>query len=122
MARGSGSFYFCERLCRADADCDGGKCDQGTCNSLEPSAAAIFYDGWCRLLDGRPGRVDEAAKLCAPQCKIGLLQVGGTDCVKPCKTQADCPGGKCMTDGPDNTFRFCGPSVCPSEGCPYPWE
>lgn len=122
MAPGAFFFQFCERFCSADADCDGGRCESGRCNSLFATADAIFHVDGCRLLDGRPGRIDEKRKLCLPDCKIGLVLMGGTDCVKPCTSAADCPGGRCMQDNPSNPFRFCGPGVCPSEGCPYPWE
>ena len=68
----------------------------------------------CNLPGGGNGFRCKGAKKCGPACKRGLVLTGGTHCAKPCKSNAQCPGGECGEG-------TCGP-LCPSEGCPYLWE
>jgi hypothetical protein len=110
---------FCERVCKADAECEGGRCVDGLCNSLErPSTADWQIRDGCRTADGRDGFHVDGDSRCYPWCKIGLVLYGGTHCVKPCASNADCPGSQCARE---EDPPLCGP-ICPSEGCPYPWE
>jgi hypothetical protein len=106
---------FCERICTRDDACDEGRCRDGLCDSLgdPPCGGPPGVEG-CSMPDGRAGFRCERCGPCYPWCKAGLDLSGGTHCVKSCSTSVDCPGGKCIEGA-------CGP-VCPSEGCPYPWE
>jgi hypothetical protein len=110
---------FCERVCKGDAECEGGSCVKGLCESMErPSTADWQLQGECRTADGRDGFHVRGDNHCYPWCKVGLVLYGGTHCVKPCASSADCPGGQCARE---ESPPLCGP-LCPSEGCPYPWE
>ncbi len=105
------SGTFCEKLCKAPADCPGGRCTPaGVCDTapvMEGCAGKI-----CELPGGDMGI--ECAGKCTNPCRPGHSLFGGTQCAKRCKSPSDCPGGECGEEG------FCSP-LCPAEGCPYPW-
>jgi hypothetical protein len=119
---------YCSRVCRSGADCRGGKCElddpacpggrckTGLCN-LWPDVTG--YTDSCDLSSGHTGLV--VHRKCVSPCRPGFFLYGGTNCVKQCKTDADCNGtqGACMTE--DGRDYFCG-GLCPSEACPYPYD
>ena len=113
--------FFCERRCRADAECDEGRCTGGLCDSMgAPPCGGPPGIGGCSMPDGRAGFLCADPGPCYPWCKAGLDLWGGTHCVKSCRSPADCPGGECAEKTPEGE-GICAP-ICPSEGCPYPWE
>jgi len=105
---------YCAKLCKGSADCAGGTCTpEGICDRWPPPLACESAE-ICTLEGGIPGARCKESDPCQNPCKKGLVLYGGTHCAKPCKTNADCPGGDCGEG-------VCGP-LCPSEGCPYRWE
>jgi hypothetical protein len=113
----------CNFMCRTDEDCAAGECLEGLCETLfaEVPVPGSAADGSsCQLKDGRFGIFDPSTGLCGPMCKLGLEPYGGTDCMKPCHSKTQCPGGPCIVENPGGA-GYCGDS-CPELGCPYPWE
>ena len=133
-----GDETMCFRLCNDDHDCPGSAwCVDAflpASGGERPPSVGLCYDqeepknrsersitdGGCTTSDDRQGYQVEGDPRCYPWCKRGLVLYGGTNCAKPCRTNGDCPGGWCERDQPSNP-GVCAP-VCPSEGCPYPWE
>jgi hypothetical protein len=104
---------FCAARCRTPADCGGDRCSpDGLCDRW-PRPLGCDSPELCDA-GGSAGFRCSAKERCQPACKRGLVLYGGTHCAKPCKGDAECPGGWCETD-------ICVP-LCPSEGCPYRWE
>jgi len=113
MAPEKGGSY-CARTCRSDKDCSNkGRCVAGLCDRWPPSPACENA-AFCQLPGGATGLRCKDSEPCRNPCKPGHVLFGGTHCAKPCRSNADCPGGECTTG-------VCGP-LCPSEGCPYRWE
>lgn len=105
---------YCARRCRTAADCGGDPCTaEGVCDRWPREKPTCDAPEFCELSGGRGMGVRCGSGPCVPSCKKGLVLTGGTHCAKPCKSNADCPGGECD--------EVCGP-LCPSEGCPYRWE
>lgn len=97
--------------CNLEGDPENGTCVKGQCVHFCSVAA---NDG---NLCERPGGGQCRDGKCEPACDAGLVLVGGTHCAKPCRTQADCPGGTCNNDPLGS--QVCEP-MCPPK-CPYKW-
>ncbi len=113
------SWSDCHRKCRKDADCDEGRCSNGLCDSVLRAEAPCQFNinAPCKTAGGNNGFLCKPGGRCYPFCTKGLSLFYGTDCAKPCRTNADCPGGSCS----DLTGEGSCAPVCPSEGCPTPW-
>lgn len=106
----------CERTCRSDKDCNGGTCTrEGLCEAERPCEV---YGDACVLPNNVTGHMCEGK--CVNPCGRGKVLVGGTHCAKQCWADADCPGFGCWKGG--GLPYVCNAPLCPSNGCPYPWD
>lgn len=106
----------CHAQCARGEDCSVGDCDDGVCvHDSEPDCPAPET---CRADSGDYGRRCPGDTACVALCPSGQRLLGGTHCVRPCRTDADCPAGYCREGG---GFKHCS-GLCPSAGCPYLYD
>lgn len=108
-----GERWSCAKLCKTNADCGKDPCVKGVCDRWPKHPCKDPKDN-CTTAEGEMGFRCGPSDKCLSMCKRGLVVYGGTHCAKPCKADAECPGGSCAEG-------VCVP-LCPSEGCPYRWE